>query len=97
MGDYSVDENIVWTLCPDDPATQLISVTFNEFDAEDGWDGMQVYDGNSTAAPVLPGPDDIPAGRTCAAVDAGYSFVDVPAPDPPFTVTASASDGMFDV
>jgi len=51
-GDYQNDEDQVITFTPD-VANNLISVTFNEFTVEDGFDFLTVYNGSSTSAPVL--------------------------------------------
>ncbi len=56
-GEYNNDENETWTFCPLDPATTVIEVTFTSFDVEAsgtcGFDALEVFDGNSSAAPSL--------------------------------------------
>ena len=49
---YFNNERTVTTICPDDPAT-LITATFLEFDLEEDFDFLTVYDGDSTNAPVI--------------------------------------------
>lgn len=51
-GNYSNGESGVATFCPS-VAGQYVSVTFTSFDTESGYDELTVYNGNSTAAPVL--------------------------------------------
>jgi hypothetical protein len=49
---YQNDENQTYTICPDNTG-DVVSLQFLEFDVEDGWDFLKVYDGDSTAAPLL--------------------------------------------
>ncbi|MBD3636560.1 MAG: PKD domain-containing protein [Crocinitomicaceae bacterium] len=48
---YYNDENYTWTLSPD--GATAIDVTFTSFDVEVGYDTLFIYDGNSTAAPLI--------------------------------------------
>ena len=51
-GNYANGTNITQTFCPATPG-QAIQVFFNTFNTEAGLDVVTVYDGNSTAAPVM--------------------------------------------
>ena len=52
-GNYGNSENIVWTFNPDDPGNEVIVATFTEFDVENGWDNLHVYDGPDTSSPLI--------------------------------------------
>lgn len=51
-GDYLDNSNIVTTICPSTPGS-IIHVSFTSFDLEVGSDFLQVFDGNSTSAPLM--------------------------------------------
>ncbi len=51
-GDYAIDEDYVLTILPATPGNS-IQVNFTSFNIENTWDFLTVYNGNSTAAPVL--------------------------------------------
>ncbi len=59
-GDYSAGENITYTICPDNPATQTIEVEFTAFNTENNgaaacYDGLTIHDGpDATAATIDP-------------------------------------------
>ncbi|MGV3695691.1 DUF7619 domain-containing protein [Flavobacterium sp.] len=46
---YTNNSNSITTICPTTPG-DLVTVTFTSFNTEASWDGMYVYDGDSTAA-----------------------------------------------
>jgi gliding motility-associated-like protein len=49
-----------WTYCPDTPGDGLtfMSISFNAGTTETWFDYVTIYDGNSTAAPIIAGPMD---------------------------------------
>lgn len=49
---YANNLDYTTTICPNNPG-ELVTVTFTSFDTEANWDGLLVYDGNSTAAPQI--------------------------------------------
>lgn len=49
---YANNLDYVVTICPNNPG-ELVTVTFTEFDTEANWDGLLVYDGNSTNSPQI--------------------------------------------
>jgi len=51
-GDYSPNLNISFTIYPDN-AGDVVTVTFNSFDMEEGYDGVMIYDGVDTGAPLF--------------------------------------------
>lgn len=48
--DYAANTNYTVTICPDNPG-DMVTVEFTEFDIRENFDGMYVYDGDSTGAP----------------------------------------------
>lgn len=50
--DYNNDEDIIETLCPDDPADK-IELTFQEFSLEPDFDFLKIFDGNTITDPPL--------------------------------------------
>ena len=50
--DYSSNLNQVVTIYPDNPG-DAVTVTFNSFDMEQGWDGMIIKNGPSTGSPII--------------------------------------------
>lgn len=51
-GNYSNNENITYSICPDDQSNYVI-VRFTSFEVEAGWDYMYIYDGPDDTAPSL--------------------------------------------
>ncbi len=51
-GDYGSSEYIVKTFTPS-TAGLALEFDFTEFDVETGWDWLSIYNGNSTAAPLI--------------------------------------------
>ena len=51
FGDYSANENFTYTICPSTPG-QAVELDFSDITI-DATDTMTIYDGNSTAAPIL--------------------------------------------
>ena len=51
-GNYSNSENNTVTICPSS-AGQYVQVVFSSFDLESCCDNLKIYNGNSTAAPLL--------------------------------------------
>ena len=51
-GSYSANLNLSFTIYPQN-AGDVVTVTFNSFDMEQGYDGMMVYDGTDTNAPLI--------------------------------------------
>lgn len=51
-GNYSNNENTITTICPD-VADQCVSVLFNSFNLESGFDFLTVHDGPTTGSPII--------------------------------------------
>lgn len=51
-GNYGVDEAYSTVICPDSPG-QVVQVTFTQFDVEDEWDYMLIFDGPNMASPQI--------------------------------------------
>ena len=64
---YDNSEDVTFTYCPDNPATQVISVTLLDYAIESGYDLMTFYDGTDTSAPVLATYD--------GSGTSGYSYI----------------------
>ena len=50
--DYAVDTTLTYTVCSSNPGFTM-SVIFNSFDTESGYDDLCIYDGNTTGAPLI--------------------------------------------
>lgn len=70
------------TICPVNNGDQ-VTVTFTEFETEETWDALYVFDGNSTAAPQIPSDND--EGNVPGGLAGGYWGTEIPGP---FTSTA---------
>ena len=58
---YGNNENgTIWTFCPDNPGDGItfMGINFNSGMIEVFWDDLYIFDGNSTAAPLIAGPID---------------------------------------
>jgi hypothetical protein len=51
-GNYGNSQTFVYTICPSTPGAKVI-VNFSAFNLENSFDFLQVFDGNSVAAPSL--------------------------------------------
>ena len=51
-GNYTDNQNRTVTFCSS-PAGQTISLTFSQFNIENNWDYMYIYNGPNTASPLL--------------------------------------------
>ncbi len=49
---YENDEDITYTICPDNTG-EIVTLEFVSFDVENGWDFLTIYNGDSTASPVI--------------------------------------------
>ena len=75
-GNYSNNEDITWTISPDDP-DDFVTVIFTAFDVESNWDALYVFDGPDTSSPLIssgnpPTNGGFPAG--------GYWGTTIPGP-----------------
>ncbi|MCL9770625.1 fibronectin type III domain-containing protein [Flavobacterium sp. HXWNR69] len=51
-GQYGNSANVTTTICPENPG-DVVMVIFNSFNLENNFDNLRIYDGNSTAAPLI--------------------------------------------
>jgi hypothetical protein len=51
-GNYANNQNVTNTYCPTN-AGEVLTMTFTEFNTESGWDFVRVYNGPTTASPLL--------------------------------------------
>lgn len=84
---YPNNSDSITIICPDNPG-DLVTVTFTQFDTETNWDGLYVYDGNSTTSPQISSgnlPESVPGGLPGA-----FWGTELPGP-----FTSSSPDGCL--
>jgi hypothetical protein len=81
LGNYANGTDQITTICPSAPGDAAY-VTFTSFSTELNWDGLYVYDGPTTGAPLLAGPAGVlisgfPAGSWTgtALPNGGNAFI----------------------
>lgn len=93
LGDYTVNTNNptvndIITIFPTNLGDK-VTVTFQEFNIESSWDGLYVYNGNSTAAPQISSGN--PAGfGTAMAMPGAFWGTTIPQP-----FTSTSADGSL--
>lgn len=91
-GNYVDYETYTYTIYPNTVGSKL-KVVFNYFYSETNWDGLMVYNGNSTAAPIIPSP--LAVGSNAVTAPAGsYRGLNVGA-GLPGTFISTAVDGSL--
>lgn len=88
VNSYSNNEIYTYTFYPSSPSSKL-KVTFNSFVTENSWDGLSIYNGNSTTAPLI--SSGLPVGILPATCPAG-SFYGTHSPG---TIISTATDGSL--
>jgi hypothetical protein len=73
-GNYQDFENYTFTITPSTPGA-LLQVNFTSFNVETFFESMAVYNGNSTAAPLMGEFDTNPGSITSGAADGSLTFV----------------------
>lgn len=75
-GVYNNNANVTTVICPNTPGDQ-ITVIFNSFNLESGFDYLKIYDGNSSAATLLGNftGATLPPSFTSSAVNGCLTFV----------------------
>lgn len=76
-GVYNNNANVTTVICPDTPGDQ-ITVIFNTFNLESGFDYLKIYDGNSATGTTLLGNftgATLPPSFTSSAVNGCLTFV----------------------
>ena len=74
---YANNENITTTICPDNPG-DVVTVFFTAFNTETNWDALYVYDGPSTASPLIASTNG--AGNVPGGLAGGYWGTTIPGP-----------------
>ena len=87
-GNYLTNENKKLTLYPSTPGAS-IQVDFTSFKTENLYDGLMIYNGNSTAAPLI--SSGLPNGNNATTAPAGSWY----GTTSPRIVTSSALDGSL--
>ena len=87
VANYVNSETYTYTITPS--AGSKLKVVFNSFSTENNYDGLLIYNGNSTAAPLLP-----------SALGAGFNATTAPAGSyygstSPGTIYSTAADGSL--
>jgi len=76
-GDYAASSNITTTICPDTPG-DVVTVFFTSFNTEATWDALYVYDGPSTASPMIASANG--GGNVPGGLPGGYWGTTIPGP-----------------
>ena len=88
-GNYPANSNITTTIWPVTPG-DVVTVFFTSFNTEATWDALYVYDGPSTASPLLASANG--AGNVPGGLAGGYWGTTIPGP---FTSTHSTGALTF--
>src|SRR5690606_41658384 len=80
------------TIFPDNPG-DLVTVSFTAFNTESGWDGLMIYDGDSTSAPFISSGSTY--GRTTCPIGAWTGATTYSANGHSFTSTHSSGALTF--
>src|SRR5690606_3587102 len=91
-GNYGNSENYTVTIFPDNPG-DLVTVSFTAFNTESGWDGLMIYDGDSTSAPFISSGSTY--GRTTCPIGAWTGATTYSANGHSFTSTHSSGALTF--
>jgi len=87
-GDYQDNENYTVTLVPAVAGTK-VKVVFSTFTTENNYDGLSIYNGNSTGAPLI--SSGLPVGNNATTCPAGSFY----GTNSPGTIISTASDGSL--
>ena len=90
-GDYLASSNVTTTICPTIPG-ELVTVTFTSFDTESSFDGLYVYDGDSSLAPIIDSGNPIGFGFPTPTLDMPGAYWGTTIPGP---FTSSSADGCL--
>lgn len=84
---YANNTDYTVTICPTNPG-EMVTVTFTQFNTEANWDGLYVYNGNSTSSPQISSTNG--AGSVPGGVAGSYWGTTIPGP-----FTSSSPDGCL--
>ncbi len=86
-GNYANGTDYTVTICPTTPG-DVVTVTFTSFQVETNWDGLYVFNGNSTGAPQISSGN--PAGNVPGGLAGPFWGTTLPGP-----FTSTAADGCL--
>lgn len=86
-GNYLPNSNSITTICPSQPG-DVVTLQFTSFDVEANYDGLYVYDGNSTTAPQISSSN--PIGNNLLNVPGAFWGNSIPGP-----FVSTSSDGCL--
>ena len=84
---YNNNTDSTVTITPTNPG-EVVTVTFTAFDTETSWDGLYVYNGNSTTAPQISSGN--PAGSVPGGLPGAFWGTTIPGP-----FTSTSADGSL--
>ncbi len=84
---YNNNTDATVTIFPTNPG-DVVTVTFTAFDTETSWDGLYVYNGNSTSAPQISSSN--PAGSVPGGLPGAFWGTTIPGP-----FTSTSADGSL--
>jgi len=87
IGNYANNVTSTITIYP--TAGQMAKLNFTQFSTESGWDGLVIYNGNSTAAPMIASALGVGSSATNCPAGSYYGTTS------PGTVTSTAADGSL--
>ena len=87
IGSYSGNSDQTVTISPIN-AGDVVTVTFTEFNTENNWDGLYVFDGNSINAPIISSGNT--GGNVPGGLPGSFSGITIPGP-----FTSTAQDGSL--
>jgi hypothetical protein len=85
---YLNNESLVHTFVPTTPGSKL-KVVFSSFSTENRYDGLSIYNGNTTGAPLI--SSGLPVGTNAATCPAGSFY----GTNSPGTIYSTAADGSL--
>ncbi|MFZ4106732.1 GEVED domain-containing protein [Flavobacterium sp.] len=88
LNNYNDNETYTYTFYPS-TSTSKLKVFFESFITENRWDGLSIYDGNSTAAPLI--SSGLPVGFNATTCPAGSFY----GTNSPGTIISTANDGSL--
>lgn len=74
---YLNSSNVTYTICPTNPG-EIVTVTFTSFNTETNFDGLYVYDGNSTASTQISSSN--PSGNVPGGLPGSFWGTTIPGP-----------------
>lgn len=89
---YNANSNITTTICPTNPG-DVVTVTFSSFNTEASWDGLLVYNGNTTSSTQISSANG--TGNGALNTLPGAYWGNLTGSNLPGPFTSSSSDGCL--